>query len=76
MQTIVLGMDLQWDLAVQHWELCLDTYNAAGQWEKILCIHVCVTGSPCCTVEKKSVLGEISIKYKLKKILQESLTQI
>ena len=54
----------------------VDTYNAAQQWEKKLCINVCVTGSPCCTVEKKSVLGEISIKYKLKKILQESLTQI
>ena len=29
---------------------------------KIECIHVCVTGSPCCTVEKKSLIGEITIK--------------
>ena len=57
MQTIVHGMDLKWDPAVQHWELCLDTYNAAQQWEKKLCIHVCVTGSPCCTVIKKGVGG-------------------
>ena len=30
------------------------------------CYHVCVTGSPCCRVGKKSVLGEITIKNKLK----------
>ena len=29
-------------------------------------IHVCVTGPPCCTVGKKIVLGEITIK-KIKK---------
>ena len=29
---------------------------------KIECVHVCATGSPCCTVEKKIVLGEITIK--------------
>ena len=35
---------------------------AARQWEKKLCIHVCITGSPCCTVGKKNVLGEITTK--------------
>ena len=39
-------------------ELCLGTYNAARQWEKKLCIHVSVTGSPCCTVEKKMCWGK------------------
>jgi len=34
--------------------------------EKKICIYVCVTGSPCCTVGKKSVLGEITIKNTLK----------
>ena len=52
MQTIALGMDLQWDPAVQRWELCLDTYIATQQWEEIVCIHACVTWSPCCTAEK------------------------
>ena len=27
-------------------------------------IHVCVTGSPCCIVEKKTLYGEITIKKK------------
>ena len=52
MQTTALGMDLRGDPAVYHWELCLDTYIVT-QWEEKLCIHVCVTWSPCCTVEKK-----------------------
>ena len=37
-----------------------------------LCIHVCVTGSPCCTMgnkKKKGVL-EITIKNKFKKIFK------
>ena len=29
----------------------------ARQWEKKLCTHVCVTGSPCCTWEKKKYVG-------------------
>ena len=28
-------------------------------------MHVCVTGSPCCTVGKKNCIGEIAIKKKL-----------
>ena len=32
-------------------------------------MHVCVTGSPYCTVGKKSVLGEITIKKTNKKPL-------
>ena len=28
---------------------------------KIECVHVCATGSPCCTVEK-NYIGEITIK--------------
>ena len=28
---------------------------ATQQWEKKLCIHVCVTWSPCCTVGKKTL---------------------
>ena len=51
MQTIVFGMDKQWDPAVQHWELCLVTYDGAWECERKECIHVCVNGSPCCTVE-------------------------
>ena len=31
MQTIALGMDLQWDPAVWLWELCLDTYSTTEQ---------------------------------------------
>ena len=27
-------------------------YIATQQWEEKVCIHVCVTGSPCSTVEK------------------------
>ena len=42
--------------------LCLDTYNGAQQWEKKLCIHVCIIGFPFCTGEKKVVLREITIK--------------
>ena len=26
------------------------------------CIHVCLTGSPCCTAGKKNCIGEITIK--------------
>ena len=33
-------------------------YNGAWQWEKKICIHVCVTGSLCCTVEKKLCWGK------------------
>ena len=25
-------------------------------------VYMCVTGSPCCTVEKKNCIGEITIK--------------
>ena len=53
MQTIAFGMDKQWDPAVEHWELYLITCDEAGCriiWEKE-CIYVCVTGSPCYTVE-------------------------
>ena len=57
MQSVAHGMDLQWDTAAWHWALCLDTYNAAPQCEIKLCIHVCVTGSPCCTVGKKKCVG-------------------
>ena len=69
MPTIAHGMDVQRDPAVQHWKLCLDTYNAATQWEKKLCIHVCVTGSPCCTVgkKKKGVGGNNNKKFKKEK---------
>ena len=28
---------------------------ATQQWEEKLCIHVCVTWSPCCTVEKNKL---------------------
>ena len=28
---------------------------------RLECVHVCVTGSPCCTVKKKCI-GEIAIK--------------
>ena len=31
------------------------------------CIHVCVTGSSCCTVEKKLYLGNNNTKKKKKK---------
>ena len=31
----------------------LATYNETRQWEKKLCVHVCVTGTPCCTVGEK-----------------------
>ena len=34
---------------------------------KIECLHVCVTGSPCCTAEKKNCIGEVTIKKKKKK---------
>ena len=27
MQNVAFGMDQQWDPAVQHWELCLVTYD-------------------------------------------------
>ena len=30
----------------------------------IICVHVCVTGSPCCTIEKNCI-GEITMKNKL-----------
>ena len=29
---------------------------------KIECVHVCVTGSPCCTVGKKNCMEKITIK--------------
>ena len=58
MQTIAYGIDLQCDPAVWHWGLCLDTYNAAWQWEKKLCIHAWVTGFPCCIVGKKVCWGK------------------
>ena len=29
--------DLQWDPAVQHWKLCVDTYIATQQWEEKVC---------------------------------------
>ena len=53
MQTVALGMDLQWDPAVFHWELYLDTYITTQQWEEKVCIHECVTWSPCCTAGGK-----------------------
>ena len=34
-------------------EPCLDTYITTQKWEEKICIHVCVTWSPCCTVGKK-----------------------
>ena len=34
MQSIALGMDLQWDPPVQHWELFLDNYITTQQWEE------------------------------------------
>ena len=43
--------------------LCLDTYNAAQQWEKKSFIHVCVTGSSWCSVEKKCVGGNNNKKW-------------
>ena len=30
----------------------MSRYIATQQWEKKVCIYVCVTWSPCCTVEK------------------------
>ena len=39
-----------------------------------MCIHVCVTGSPCCTVgKKKCVLGEITTKINKKKDFKKIL---
>lgn len=49
---------------MRHWEPRLDTYSGARQWEKKLCVHVCVTGSPCCTVGEKKGVGE-EIKKKV-----------
>ena len=51
MQTITLGMDIQWDPAEWYWELCLDTCIAAEQRVEKIHIHVSVTWSPCCTAE-------------------------
>ena len=51
MQNIAFGMDWQWDPAVQHWEFCLVTYDGTLNVRKKN-VYVCVTGSPCCTVEK------------------------
>ena len=34
---------------------------------KIECVHVCVTGSQCCTVEKNCI-GEITVNNSNKKI--------
>ena len=31
---------------------------------QIECVNVCVTESPCCTVEEKNCIGEITIKKK------------
>ena len=39
---------------------------------KIECVHVCVTGSPCCTVGKKKCVGEIRIDYNKKKKEEEN----
>ena len=52
------------DPAVQHWELCLVTYDGAWYCERIECVHVCVSGSPCCTVEKKLHWGNKNLKKK------------
>jgi len=52
---------LEWinnEILLCSWELCLNTYSGAQQWEKKLCIHVCVTGAPCCTIGKKKCVGE------------------
>ena len=62
MQNIAFGVDQQWYLVVKHWELCLVTYDGAWLWEKKECKRVCVTGSLCCTVVKKIVLGKYSSK--------------
>ena len=35
--------------------------NPLAWCAKIECIHICVTGSPCCTVEKNCI-GEVTIK--------------
>ena len=48
--------------------MCLDTYIATQQWEEKVCIYVCVTWSPCCTVEKYA--------KKLKKINTKRQCQI
>ena len=45
------GIDEQCQPAGEHWELYLVTYNGAWYCEKKEYIHVCVTGSPCCTAE-------------------------
>ena len=55
MKTTALGMDLQWDPTVCHWELRLDTYIMTQQWEEKVCILVCVTWCPCYTAEIKSI---------------------
>ena len=47
MQTVAFGMDGQWDPAVWPWEQCLITSDES--------IHVCVTGSTCCTVENRTL---------------------
>ena len=36
--------------------MSLDIYITTQQWEEKVCIHVCVTWSPCCIAEKKFFL--------------------
>ena len=46
------------------------------QWEKKLCIHVCVTWSPCCTVGKKIKIILKNLKIKKKNNIIHSLVKI
>ena len=48
----------------------MSRYNAARQWEKKLCIHVCVTGFPCCAVGGGESVGGNNNKKSIKKILK------
>ena len=36
-----------------YWELKIKNNITTQPWEEKLCIHVCITWSPCCTVGKK-----------------------
>ena len=57
MQTLVFGMNKQWDPAVEHWELYLVIYD--GSWWKIMW-------------EKEYIyvwLGHFAVQYKTDRIL-------
>ena len=46
-------------LAIRSCCVALGTLSSHLRWSMIIgCVHVCVTGLPCCTEEKKIVLGK------------------